>query len=125
MKYMTIRCKALAAAQVLLASTAAVAEERPVSDAPQPKGRFVIQTSSIRDLTHGYATAWAYTQSSGDKRERISMVVERCGQPSGRILLSASSADLDVYTWTAKGTRPADGLARAVCAGRTPPSREG
>ena len=124
MKTLTIRCKAFAAAQLLLASTAAVAEQRPLSITAQPKGRLVIQTSSIRDLTHGYATAWAYTQNSGDKRERISMVVERCGEPSGRIVLSASSAELDVYTWTAKGTRPADALARAVCAGRAP-SREG
>ena len=84
----------------------------------------MIQASSIRDLTHGYATAWAYTQSSGDKRERISVAVEHCGEPSGRIVLSTSSAELDVYTWTAKGSRPADALARTVCAGRTP-SREG
>jgi hypothetical protein len=124
MKYLTIRCKAFAAANLLLASAASIAEERTLAVTQQPKGRIVIQTSSIRDLTHGYATAWAYTDSSGDKPRRISMAVDHCGEPSGRIVLSASSAELDVYTWTAKGSRPADALARAVCGGRAP-SREG
>lgn len=124
MKYLTIRCQALAAAHLLVASAASVAEEHTLKVAQQPKGRIVIQVSSIRDLTHGYATAWAYTDTSGDKHGRISMAVEQCGKPSGRIMLSASSAELEVYTWTAKGTRPADALARAVCAGRMPP-REG
>ena len=124
MKYLTIRCKAFAAAQLLLVSAASVAEERTHEITPQPKGKIVIQTSSIRDLTHGYATAWAYTYNSGDKRGRISMAVERCGESAGRIVLSANSADLDAYRWTAQGTRPVDTLARTVCEGRAP-SREG
>jgi len=124
MKYLTIRCKAFAAAHLLLVSAGAVAEERTHDIIPQPKGKIVIQTNSIRDLTHGYATAWAYSYNSGDKRGRISMAVERCGEPAGRIVLSANSADLDAYRWTAKGTRPADALARAVCEGRGP-AREG
>ena len=110
--------KAIVATHLVLVSAISFAEEHSVVDTAQPKSKFLIESNSARDLTHGYATAIAYTELPDGKRAKVAVAVEQCGRPKGRILLSLRHDDLDAYEWTADGKRAMDRLAKSVCAAR-------
>jgi hypothetical protein len=110
--------KAIIATHLVLASAFSFAEDHSIVGAAQPKGKFLIESKSTRDLTHGYATAVAYTDLPDGKRAKVAVAVEQCDQPKGRILLSMRHDDLDSYEWSAAGNRAVDRLAKSVCAAR-------